>query len=161
MTSAEEYMRPEEDPSWLAYPETVLELHGSRTVRIDLRETPSLAVLDEIRAIGLAEPFAVVTAWDPCGMTADASHNERADARLRAILDDSGLRWIRADGVSVDGSHRERGVAVATTVGHAGELARTFRQSAIFWFEDGVFWLMPGLVRAEPLRLPAERTAAR
>jgi hypothetical protein len=146
-------MRPQDDPSWAAYPNTILELFGTRVVRLDLRSLAAPEDVQPLREVGLAAPWAVVTAWNPHGLEVDEHTNRANDQRLRATLEAAGHRGIRADGVSPDGLHREEGVAVALSLEEARGLAESFGQSAFFWFDGECVWLMPALMRAEPRRL--------
>jgi hypothetical protein len=137
MTSAHHApMRPQDDPSWTAYPNTILEFFGTRVLRLDLRSLAAPEDVQPLREIGLAAPWAVVTAWNPHGLEVD-EHTTR----------------VRADGVSPDGLHREEGVAVALSLEEARGLAESFGQSAFFWFDGECVWLMPALIHTEPRRL--------
>jgi hypothetical protein len=66
---------------------------------------------------------------------------------------------LRVDGVSPDGAHRERSVAVRLPKADVVALGRRYQQSAVFWFDGGAFWLLGAEAAAEPQRLPAERRA--
>ena len=56
-----------------------------------------------------------------------------------------------------DRSHREPGVAVVLDREAAQQVGREYEQSAIYWYEDGVVWLVGALVDAPPERLPRKR----
>ena len=99
-------------------------------------------------------PFAVLTAANPRGRLVDGRQNARRDRRLMTALAMMGRSCLRADGVSPDGAHRERGVAAMLRQREAAELARRYGQSAYFWFDGEAFWLVGALVRAEPIPLP-------
>ena len=153
-------MQPHSDPSWDAYPHTILEFHGSQTVRIDLRQAIKAADGTALSAIGLGEPFAVITAYNPAGRTTDESANRRRTEALRQRLSDRGGSIIPTQGVSPDGSHREPGFAVVLSREEAIAIALEFDQSAIFWWDGTKFWIHPALVSDSPRPLPEASGAA-
>lgn len=148
-------MRPSDDPSWSRYGQTILELGEGPLVAIDLR----LPVHSEARAtlagLGLGAGFGVLTACNPRGRDVDAATNAWLHAGLVLRLAHDGDRYVRCDGVSLDGSHRETGVAIAQDEGYCVALARELEQSAIYWWDGEAFWLVPVLVESRRLRLPA------
>ena len=158
-------MRAEDDPSWAAYAETLLALGpvdgdgvaDTDGVAVDLREalTPNHRVA--LAGLGLQAPFAVLTAHNPRGRIVDAEENGRRGALLVAALARAGVPWIPAVGMSPDGSHREPGVAAHLPLPVAARTAAEWEQSAFFWFDGDVFWLVGALVDAPPARLPVPR----
>lgn len=147
-------MQPHTDPSWNAYPQTILEFHGAQTVRIDLRQSLTEADGAALSAIGLGQPFAVITAYNPAGKTTDESANRRRTEGLRQRLSDRGGPIIPTQGVSPDGRHREPGFAVVLAREDAIAIAMEFDQSAIFWWDGSKFWIHPALVSDSPRPLP-------
>jgi hypothetical protein len=147
-------MQQQADPSWEAYPHTILEFHGAQTVRIDLRQSVTEADGAALSTIGLGQPFAVITAYNPAGKTADESANRRRTEALRQRLSDRGGLIIPTQGVSPDGGHREPGFAVVLPREEAIAIATEFDQSAIFWWDGTKFWIHPALVSDSPRPLP-------
>jgi hypothetical protein len=148
-------MRPQDDPRWAHYHETVLELFDDPPVRIRVWEPIGEAELELLLARGLAPPFAVVTASNPRGQLANDAENARRNGELRRALEELGVRAWPADGVSIDGEHREEGFAVMIDREAARELAIRFGQSAIYWCDGRAVWLVGALVETEPERLAA------
>jgi hypothetical protein len=147
--------RPDQrDPDWPLYPETVLTFATRPPVDIDLREIPSESALAELRAAGLARPFAIVTAFDPEGKDLSAAENERRKQELDRRLSSMGYAFVHVDCCSPDRSHCERSVAVTMPRQTALDLARELGQVAIFWFDGKLFWILGALVDADPLMLP-------
>lgn len=147
-----------------AYESTVLELAPG--TRIDLRKPVEHAQLDALKRAGLAEPFAVLTAENPRGANAEDAPTETDEARREAANDrrhallldslrESGVPFVRVDGVAPDGSYRERCVAITGSRESATELAERLGQLALFWFDGAAFWLLPAEADEEPRRLPA------
>ncbi len=88
--------------------------------------TPSLAV--ELHARGMGREFAVVTPCNPSGaILSDCDSAERV-ATLEAELDSKALPFVRVDGRSRGGRHRERGFAINAPLRRALELAGTVEQ---------------------------------
>lgn len=142
------------DPDWPKYPETVLHFATDPKVTIDLRRVPGAEDLSALRAIGLAEPFVVVTAFDPRGKNLPREENDARAARLESRLRASGFAFTRVDACSPDGEHCECSVAVKMPREDAVKLARELEQVAIFWFDGKTFWIIGALVAADPMMLP-------
>ena len=142
------------DPDWPRYPETVLTFATRPPVEIDLREIPSESALTKLRASGLGEPFAIVTAFDPDGKNLSAAENERRKQELDRRLTSMGYDFMDVDCCSPDRSHCECSVAVTMPREEAVKLAREMRQVAIFWFDGKLFWILGALVGTDPLMLP-------
>jgi len=147
-------MRKSDDPSWLLYPNTILEFQTPIPFTIDLRESLTPRVRESLLANQLDQPFAIVTACNPWGQHLSDFDNSRLAGRLEAQASHRGLPLIRVDGVSPDRSHREAGVAVRISRTEATTLASQYHQSAFFWFDGNAFWVMPALVVEDPLCLP-------
>jgi len=144
----------QQDPDWPRYPETVLEFATEPAVEIDLREVPSENAIAALRAAGLDEPFAIMTAFDPRGENLSAAENEKRRQELERRLRSSGYRFAQVDCCSPDRSHCECSVAVIMTQEQALDLARELEQVAIFWFDGRHFWILGALAETDPLMLP-------
>lgn len=153
------------DEKWKRYPETVLDFQPAGGGTIDLRRPLDERVRAALREIGLTEPFAVVTAENPCGenaedepTAADEAEQRRANAarsdRLERELAAAGHHFVRVDGVAPDGDYREHAVAVVMPRAQAVALARRYRQVAIFWYDGRDFWLVGAMTDHEAERLP-------
>lgn len=153
-------MHPHDDPSWHQYPETILEFFHhpddeEPSLVVDLREPVSAATRERLAELGLDGPFGVVTAAAPRGEPVDDEFDRvrQADFEESVVLDDN-VEWMRVDGVSPDGEHRERSIALRLPRERIVALGRHFQQSAVFWYDDESFWLLGALVAAAPQRLP-------
>ena len=157
--------RDDEREKYDQYPNTILEFLGPPVERVDLRVPLTTATRELVKRVGPGERFAVLTAENPCGENvedaatarqADAreERNERRTGRLEDELDRRGVPYSAVDGVSPDGSYRERCLAIALPRGEAVELARRLEQLALFWYDGSAFWLLPAEVDQEPIRLP-------
>ena len=144
----------EYDPDWLRYPETILNFFTRPPVEIDLRNIPSPAALTVLKAEGLGEPFAIMTAFDPRGENLSPQANDQRMRNLDERLAASGYTFTRVDCCSPDRSHCERSVAVAMPQVEALDLARELEQVAIFWFDGERFWILGALVETDALMLP-------
>lgn len=142
------------DPSWRYYPETILELGEEGQVCFDLRISVTEAVLASIRQLGFHSAFGIITAFNPRGSSVSFEENLRRSSELERTI--AGLRgsWMKATGTSPDGAHREPGLAVELPQSYVRSLAVQFQQSAFFWFDGEVFWIVGAIVDSAPLRLP-------
>jgi hypothetical protein len=84
----------------------------------------------------LPRQFAIITAWNPGGMTVDDSLNEAADRILKHELDELGLTPFRATGCSPDLTHREPGWAVVISKVEAIAVGRRHRQLGVWLVRD-------------------------
>lgn len=142
------------DPDWPRYPETILNFFTRPPVEIDLRNIPSPTALAVLKAEGLGEPFAIMTAFDPRGENLSPQANDQRMRNLDERLAASGYTFTRVDCCSPDRSHCERSVAVAMPQVEALNLARELEQVAIFWFDGECFWILGALVETDALMLP-------
>lgn len=142
------------DPDWPRYPETLLSFATHPLVEIDLREIPPDSALAQLRAAGLGEPFAIMTAYDPEGRNLSATENERRKQELDRRLSSAGYRFVQVECRSPDRSHCECSVAITMPQQKALDLAREMQQVAIFWFDGKRFWVLGALVETDPLMLP-------
>jgi hypothetical protein len=144
----------QQDPDWPRYPETVLAFATKPPVEIDLREIPSDGTVAALKAAGLGEPFAIITAFDPRGENLSAAQNEKRKRDLDERLRSTGYRFAHVDCCSPDRSHCECSVAVPMPQDKAIDIARELEQVAIFWFDGKRFWILGALVETDPLMLP-------
>jgi hypothetical protein len=142
------------DPDWPRYPETILTFATQPSVEIDLREIPPESALLTLKAVGLGDPFAIITAFDPRGQSLPPAANEERRLALERRLSTRGYRFTRVDCCSPDRSHCECSVAVAMRQEDAIALAKELEQVAIFWFDGKRFWILGALVETDALMLP-------
>lgn len=142
------------DPDWPRYPETVLEFATTPAVEIDLRRIPSDDAIAALKAAGLGQPFAIMTAFDPRGENLSPAENEKRKQALDKRLRASNYRFVQVDACSPDRSHCECSFAVVMSQERALDLARAMEQVAIFWFDGKRFWILGALVETDPLMLP-------
>jgi hypothetical protein len=147
-------MPDQHDPDWPRYPETLLSFATRPLVEIDLRAILPDSALAQLRAAGLGEPFAIMTAFDPEGRNLSAAENERRKQELDRRLSATGYSFVQVDCCSPDRSHCECSVAVTMPQEKALDLAREMQQVAIFWFDGKRFWILGALVETDPLMLP-------
>jgi hypothetical protein len=126
-----------------------------RSLAIDLRREIALDTRRALSQHGFGDGFVVLTAWNPHGRSTNEATNRERNASLRAWLDERHIRWVPADGVSPDRTHREEGVAAVMSVEQGRELAMRYEQSAIYAYDGAIMWLLGALVSAPPLPLPA------
>ena len=82
--------------------------------------------------------FAVITAHNPEGISYSPADNHKFDNGLSASLEQKKLSHFRVIGASPDFTHAEAGFAVVVNVQTALELAKCWKQEAIYWIEDGM-----------------------
>jgi hypothetical protein len=91
------------------------------------------------RPVGSLVVIHVITAWNPCGRTAPADANARAQLTLLGEIHRRGLAWWPAEGSDAGGTHREESVAVAGLSDTAARaLGRRFGQDAVFAWTPAV-----------------------
>jgi hypothetical protein len=144
----------QQDPDWPRYPETILEFATTPAVEIDLRTIPSKAAIGALKAAGLGQPFAIITAFNPRGENVSPAENEKNTRELATRLRSSSYRFAQVDACSPDWSHCECSFAVVMLQDEALDLARELEQVAIFWFDGARFWILGALVETDPLMLP-------
>lgn len=147
-------LSPVDDPSWGSYGETILRVHGTPPLEIDLARPVSPEQRAALAAAGLPGTFGLVTPCNPRGHPVDEATNAARLATFHAALGEAGARWIRVDGLSPDRAHAEEGVALSWPVGEVEALARAWDQSAIYWWDGEAFWVRGALTHAPPWRLP-------
>lgn len=144
----------QQDPDWPRYPETVLEFATTPPIEIDLRQIPSEGVIAALRAAGLGQPFAIMTAFDPRGENLPRSENEKRKQELEKRLQSSNYSLVQVDACSPDRAHCECSFAIVMSQEDALDLARELEQVAIFWFDGKRFWILGALAETDPLMLP-------
>jgi hypothetical protein len=142
------------DPDWPRYPETILGFATTPAVEIDLRMVPSEAALGALKAAGLGQPFAIMTAFDPRGENLSPAQNQQRTQALHARLRASNYKFAQVDACSPDRSHCECSFAIVMPQEEALDLAQELEQVAIFWFDGSRFWILGALVETDPLMLP-------
>jgi hypothetical protein len=143
--------------AWSSYPETVLVFAGEPEMTIDLREELPPATKNALRAMGLAEPFAVLTSYNPRGENISGAENKRRFKELEAELSSAGYAFVVIDACSPDKSHCECSVVLKGDRQTALDIARRWDQVAIFWFDGGRFWIYGAISPIEPIPLPVEQ----
>jgi hypothetical protein len=142
------------DADWPKYPETILNFATEPPFSIDLRAVIAPPDIAALARAGLAETFAVITAFDPRGRNVSAEENETLSRRLEARLDELGQKFVPVDACSPDGKHCEGSVAVQMAKEDAVSVAVEFDQVAIFWFDGSQFWIVGALLPTDPVMLP-------
>ena len=140
------------DPRWDTYPDTILEIHTSPPLRVDLRVPVPPETARRLRELGIGVAWGTVTAHNPGGLV-ERAVNEKREKELTAAVASLGVPFLAADGVSPDGTHREPGYLIGGDQDAVVALACEFGQSAIFWFDGETFWIVPALVGSEPIKL--------
>lgn len=148
-------LTPSDDSAWSRYAETILEIdREGGALRIDLRRPLGEDMRRSLATLGPSSSFGIVTAANPAGAPVDPSANERRHGALKQWIVEHGYVHRATSGSSPDGRHVEHGFAVWLEQDDVVALARRFDQSAIFWFDGGVFWLVGALVNAKARKLP-------
>ena len=142
-----------EKTDWGNYPETVCFFLGDEEMMLDLRVPLSSATRNGLAALGLGEPFGILTAFNPGGVDLEDAENSLRASDLEAELVSLGLEFVRVDCCSPDRSHCESSVAVVARKEQLIEIARRWEQLAIFWF-DGAAFSIEGAIAPGRLLLP-------
>ncbi len=146
---------PEEiAPDWARYAETVLIFEGEDRFEIDLREVLSEAVRTHFRNRGFPQTFAILTAHDPFGRDSTPEENRVRQAKLESELRARDIHFVRVDACSTDREHCECSLAIDVDQEVAVQIAVEYEQIAIFWFDGTEMWLVGGIVKSDPIRLP-------
>lgn len=142
------------DERWSSYPETVLHFAGEPGVMVDLRIEVAKPVRDGLAAIGLDQPFGVLTAFNPRGVDTSSEENNRRMKELEAELSSTGDFFVRVDACSPDKSHCECSVALRGDRQRVISIAVRWEQIAIFWWDGSAFWIYGAITDADPIQLP-------
>lgn len=146
---------PEEiDPDWARYAETVLIFEGASRFEIDLREVLGEDAREHFRNKGFPQTFAILTAHDPLGRDLTPEENQARQANLESELDADEIHFVRVDACSTDREHCECSLAIDVDQEDAVAIAKQYEQMAIFWFDGTEMWLVGGIVKSDPIRLP-------
>ncbi len=143
-------MRPEDDPGWASYGETILVFSRPVPLEIDLALPVSPSARSELAARGLGGPFGLVTPCNPRGRRSSSDENEARLVRFFAELDLKGAGYQRVDGLSRDRRRVEPGVALVWSQDAVVVLAKQWQQSAIYWWDGTRFWVVGALTDARP-----------
>lgn len=142
-----------QDSKLYTYANTVLDFKEPADAVVDLRQPLGHRERGVLTQLGLRNPFAVLTAYNPEGQNEHPRNQELQEA-LRSTLEGEAERIVLLDGCSPDGTHREPSLAVVIPEQRALEIALQYQQDAIFWFDGDSFYLTGA---GEPLgrvRLP-------
>lgn len=142
------------DPDWGRYAETVLIFEGEPGFEIDLRELLTEEARVHFRNRGFKQTFAILTAHDPFGREVSPEENTARQAKLEAELAAREIHTVRVDACSTDREHCECSLAIDVEQDQAVAIAIEYEQMAIFWFDGSDMWLVGGLVKSDPVRLP-------
>lgn len=140
-------LRPEDDPGWHAYARTVLEFHLPGRPRVDLALPLDAAARATFLLAGLPGAFGLITPENPRGHDATTTVNEERWQRFRA---GPGHGKVRVDGHDPHSSRHERGVAMVRPRDQLLQLAREWGQSAIYWYDGDLMWVVGALTIAPP-----------
>lgn len=141
------------DASFLNYGQTVLRFETG--LDIDLRSDLDTTDRDDVRALGIGDAFAVITAYNPHGGDIDEHDNERRQTQLLSEVAELGVPYLRVAGRSPDGEHCEDSVAIALPFDDARTLGARFGQTAIYWFDGERFVLRAAAAKFPDVALPA------
>lgn len=89
----------------------------------------------------LPATFAIVTACNPYGVTADETTNALQTQALRTKLSSGGITFFPVTGGSPDMKHSEPGFGCLLARNLAQQLGAEFGQDAIFYVDKGELWL--------------------
>lgn len=121
---------------------------------IDLREPVPPATRNALRALGLGEPFSILTSYNPRGENISADENDRRFKELTSELRSAGIEFMVMDACSPDRSHCECSVVIKGSRNAALGIAKRWEQIAIFWYDGGKFWIFGAISETEPIPLP-------
>jgi hypothetical protein len=108
--------------------------------------------------LGKPSDFWVVTAYNPKGRPADSGDNIQADALLLADIEELKITPFRVTGLSPDETHAEPGWGFSSDETTALEIARCYRQQAVYHFTAGRIDVVDcKTLERHPLDSPAAR----
>lgn len=139
---------------WGDFPHTVLHFADASSDSIDLRKEVSAEAIRVLTRIGLEWSFGVITAHNPMGITQSTQWNDAIAAELLREVAAMGVPFALLDACSPDRSHCERSIAVSAPCSGLIQLARSYDQLAIFWFDGSSFWIVPARSTMDQVRLP-------
>jgi hypothetical protein len=138
-----------------SYSGTVLYFPEHPPLVIDLGEEVGPTLRNALATLGLAEPFGVLTAFNPHGANIEEAENELRMTKLEMELSKAGDSFVRVDACSPDKTHCERSIALRSSRARAIQLAKQWDQLAIFWWDGSTFWIYGAIADCDPIRLPA------
>ncbi len=146
---------PEEiDRDWARYAETILLFDGESSFQVDLRVNLTDADRANFRNMGFQQTFAILTAHDPFGRGLTPEENRERQAKLESELTHDRIHFVRVDACSTDREHCECSLAIDVDQDRALAIAVEYEQMAIFWHDGDAVWLVGGIVKSDPVRLP-------
>lgn len=117
---------------------------GVSKCTVDLSKAVGPTQARWLRELGLNRSFAVITAWNPLGVSIGEEANSAAHDSLREALSLAAIDTsVACMGCSPDMAHTEQGLAAMMDREAAMEVARTFGQLAMFWYENECFSIVP------------------
>jgi hypothetical protein len=148
-------MRPEHDPSWSQYKDTIIDISEDPSLVFAVAHGPTQHQRMRLSQLGVPAAWAIVTPCNPRGRPVTETQNAARLERAQADLESRGVRHWQGHGRSADGLHVERGFAIAVRRETARQLAIEWEQSAFFWIDGEDVWLCPALVHATDERITA------
>lgn len=99
--------------------------------------------------------YAIVTAWNPASQWVSARRNARRQRALLRRVNDLTDRPVLGSvwGSAQDESWQEASLLLQMPRAAAVRLVSRFGQHALYWVEEGELWLLPALMKGEPLHL--------
>ncbi|MCC5851954.1 MAG: DUF3293 domain-containing protein [Alkalimonas sp.] len=93
--------------------------------------------------------FAIISAANPAGNNTPSGFNLCRNMALAAALHQSGVRYRKIIGASLDKRFQEPSWAVFCSKLEATSIAMAWQQNALYWIEQGELWLLPALMQQE------------
>lgn len=125
--------------------EAVIDLDG-KLVPVEEPLDPALA--SHLQQLGLGATFAVITPCNPDGVVRSPLENVLLLQMFQDWVRHERIDAMPAHGRSRDGSHVERGRALAVSREAAIAIGRQWEQVAVFWFDGSRFEVVP--TRGQP-----------
>ena len=97
--------------------------------------------------------FAIISAANPMGKVCNQGFNLCMNKAFATVLEQSLYRFRSITGASPCLTFQEASWAVFCQKEQALELAKSWRQNAIYWVEQGDLWLIPVLLSEAPVAL--------
>lgn len=130
---------------WRHYTTALLrfDLGSAGEVTVDLAAPMPLEARCALESAGLQCGFGIVTPCNPGGRVLSNQRNEELLTGFEAYLHMAGINHRRVVGMSRDYAHQEPGFALRVELSQALMIAGKWDQLAIYWWNDGVFYLVP------------------
>ncbi len=130
-----------EDVVWSAYSTTVFEVDRPEEIAppFELHVGTCSPEVDLLVQRNGSESWAYVTAWNPGDERPSVEENHAENLRLRAAIEDQGLKWVSGRGRGADSRWvpEESYLIIGATFQQGIELGRAFGQRAILVGRDG------------------------